>query len=145
MNSTIFWDITPCRLLKINRRFGRTELCLSPALSLVSCSGYSSTLKMEAICSSETELCLPVVLTLVSCSGYSSTLKMEAVCSSETELCLTPAFTLVSCPGYFSTLEMEAICSSETSVDFQRTTRGYIPEDSTLYNHRCENLKSYIP
>jgi hypothetical protein len=34
---------------------------------------------------------------------------------------------------------MEAICSSETSVDFQRTTRAYIPED----NHRCETLKSY--
>jgi hypothetical protein len=32
----------------------------------------------------------------------------------------------------------------ETSVDFQRTTRRYIPEDSTLHNHRCENLKSYI-
>jgi hypothetical protein len=39
---------------------------------------------------------------------------------------------------------MEAIYSSETSVDFQRTTRRYIPEDSTLYNHRCEHLKSYI-
>jgi hypothetical protein len=30
-------------------------------------------------------------------------------------------------------------------VDFQRTTRRYIPEDRTLHNHRCcENLKSYI-
>jgi hypothetical protein len=38
---------------------------------------------------------------------------------------------------------METICSTETSVDFQQTTRHYIPEDSTLYNHRCENLKSY--
>jgi hypothetical protein len=37
---------------------------------------------------------------------------------------------------------MEAIYSSETSFDFQRTTRRYIPEDSTLHNHRCENLKS---
>jgi hypothetical protein len=36
------------------------------------------------------------------------------------------------------------ICSSETSVHFQRTTRLYIPEDSTLHNHRCEDLKSYI-
>jgi hypothetical protein len=27
---------------------------------------------------------------------------------------------------------MEAIRSSETSVDFQQTTRFYIPEDSTL-------------
>jgi hypothetical protein len=31
------------------------------------------------------------------------------------------------------TLKMEAICFFETSVDFQRTTRNYIPEDSTLY------------
>jgi hypothetical protein len=29
------------------------------------------------------------------------------------------------------------------SVDLHRTTRHYIPEDRTLYNHRCENLKSY--
>jgi hypothetical protein len=38
---------------------------------------------------------------------------------------------------------MEAICSSETPSDFQRTTLRCIPEDSTLHNHRCENLKSY--
>jgi hypothetical protein len=42
-----------------------------------------------------------------------------------------------------STLKMEAICSSETSVETQRTTRRHIPEDDTLPNHRCENLKSY--
>jgi hypothetical protein len=35
-------------------------------------------------------------------------------------------------------------CSSETSVDFQRTTRRYIPEDRPLHNHCCECLKSYI-
>jgi hypothetical protein len=40
-------------------------------------------------------------------------------------------FTLVSCSAY-STLKMEAICSSETSVAFQRITRRYVPEDSTL-------------
>jgi hypothetical protein len=39
---------------------------------------------------------------------------------------------------------MEAICSSETSVDTQQTTRRYIPEDGTLHNHRCENLKFYF-
>jgi hypothetical protein len=38
---------------------------------------------------------------------------------------------------------MEATHFSETSVDFQRTTRSYIPEDRTLHNHRYENLKSY--
>jgi hypothetical protein len=39
---------------------------------------------------------------------------------------------------------MEAICFFETSVDVQRTTWLYIPEDSTLHNYRCENLKSYM-
>jgi hypothetical protein len=35
---------------------------------------------------------------------------------------------------------IEVICSSETSVEFQRTTQRYIPEDRTLYNGWCENL-----
>jgi hypothetical protein len=38
---------------------------------------------------------------------------------------------------------MEALCLSEMSVDVQRTTRRYIPEDSTLRTHRCENLESF--
>jgi hypothetical protein len=38
---------------------------------------------------------------------------------------------------------MEMICSSETSVGFQRTIRRYIPEDRTLHNYGCENLKSF--
>jgi hypothetical protein len=33
---------------------------------------------------------------------------------------------------------------SETSDDFQQTTWHYIPDDSTLHNHCCGNLKSYI-
>jgi hypothetical protein len=45
--------------------------------------------------------------------------------------------------GFSSTLKMEAICSSETSVEFQQTTRRYFPEDITLHNYCCENLKSY--
>jgi hypothetical protein len=56
---------------------------------------------------------------------------------------LGTCFTLVSCLAYLSA-KMEAICSSETSVDFQLTTRRYIPEAGTLHNHRCENLSSYI-
>jgi hypothetical protein len=46
--------------------------------------------------------------------------------------------------NYSSTLKMEAIRSSETSGTTLRTTRRHIPEDDTLQNHRCENLKSYI-
>jgi hypothetical protein len=41
---------------------------------------------------------------------------------------------VVSCLDYFSTLKMEATCFSETSVDFQRTTGCYIPEDRTFKN-----------
>jgi hypothetical protein len=47
------------------------------------------------------------------------------------------------CSAY-STLKIEAICSSKTSVDFQRTTQRYIPKQSNLHNHRCENLRPYI-
>jgi hypothetical protein len=81
--SSIFWDITPCSLLKINRRFAFMF-----------------------------------------------------------NLCLPPAFTSVSCLAYSSVLKMEVTCSFEITADFQRTTRHYIPEQRTLHNHRCENLKS---
>jgi hypothetical protein len=51
-------------------------------------------------------------------------------------------FMLVFCLTYSLALNMDAIYSSETSVDFHRTTQRYISEDTTLHNHRCENLKS---
>jgi hypothetical protein len=37
----------------------------------------------------------------------------------------------------------QAIGSFETSVDFQRITPRYIPEDSTIHNHRFDNFSSY--
>jgi hypothetical protein len=63
MKSTVFWVITRCSPLKVNWRFGgqnnhnfRVEGGLAAAFTLVSCSAYSSILKMETICSSETSL-----------------------------------------------------------------------------------------
>jgi hypothetical protein len=51
MKISIFWDITPCRPLKVNRRFwGTCRL----HLYVESCLAYSLTLKTEAMCSSET-------------------------------------------------------------------------------------------
>jgi hypothetical protein len=69
----MFWDIMPCRPLKVNRRLEGTHhhqlqgqsisqarnqhkslLCLPPAFMLVSCLAYSLTLKMVEIHSSET-------------------------------------------------------------------------------------------
>jgi hypothetical protein len=58
------------------------------------------------------------------------------------QLCLPPACLLIFAEFISPTLKMEAICSAETSVETQRTTRRHIPEDDTLHNHRCENLKS---
>jgi hypothetical protein len=48
-----------------------------------------------------------------------------------TEL-LATCFTLISCLAYSLTLKKEAICVSETLLDFQWTTRRYIPEHRTL-------------
>jgi hypothetical protein len=46
-----------------------------------------------------------------------------------------------SCLVYSSSLKMEVTCSSEMPVDLPRTTGRYIPEDTTLQNHRYENLR----
>jgi hypothetical protein len=54
---------------------------------------------------------------------------------------LATCFTLVSSLAYSLTLKMEATCFSETSVDFQRTTRFYIPEDGTLHLLVCDKWK----
>jgi hypothetical protein len=39
---------------------------------------------------------------------------------------------------------MEVVLTSDTSVNFNVTTRRYIPEDSELHIRRRENLKSHI-
>jgi hypothetical protein len=65
--STIFWDITPCNSLKVNRRFGGTYCFYLHAEEPASSAGF------------------PPAFTLVSCSAY-STLKMEATRSSETSV-----------------------------------------------------------
>jgi hypothetical protein len=56
MKNFIFWDITPCSPLRVNRLFGGTCHLIDTCFALVSCLAYSSTLNMEAICSSETSL-----------------------------------------------------------------------------------------
>jgi hypothetical protein len=44
----------------------------------------------------------------------------------------------------YLTLKVEVISFSGMSDDFHRTTLRYIPEDSILHNHLCENLTSYL-
>jgi hypothetical protein len=55
--------------------------------------------------------------------------------------CLQLAFTIVSCSDCYSTLKMEATTSTETSVDFQRTTRRYTPEDVSNSSIRHKHKK----
>jgi hypothetical protein len=48
-----------------------------------------------------------------------------------------PSFRQAECSARFhacsSTVKMEATCSSETLIVFQRTTRRYIPQNTSLY------------
>jgi hypothetical protein len=57
MKSSISWDITQCSPLSVNRRYGVTcSALLATCFRLVSCLAYSSTLKMDATCSSKTSV-----------------------------------------------------------------------------------------
>jgi hypothetical protein len=69
LKSIIFWDMTPCSPLHVSRRFGgtyrlhlqgrRNKFSKKPACHLLArwfAEPVSSTLKMEAICSSETSV-----------------------------------------------------------------------------------------
>jgi hypothetical protein len=49
---------------------------------------------------------------------------------------LATCFTLVSYLAYSTTMKKVATCFSETSVDFQRVTLRYIPEDRILLRKR---------
>jgi hypothetical protein len=53
VKSFIFWDITPCSPLKVDYVREEHFALLAACFMLVSCLAYSSTLKMEAICSSK--------------------------------------------------------------------------------------------
>jgi hypothetical protein len=71
LKRSIFWDITPCSLLKVGRRFGgtcglhlhdrrtnrarneREASLFTTCFTLVSCLDYSSTLNNDATCTSE--------------------------------------------------------------------------------------------
>jgi hypothetical protein len=58
LKSSVFWYITPCSPLKVTRRFEGTcrlhlQVLLAAFFMLVYCLAYSSTLKVQATCSSE--------------------------------------------------------------------------------------------
>jgi hypothetical protein len=73
LKSIIFWDTMPCSPLKFNHFWGTN--CLHLQGLRISPARYHHESKWEAE---------PPGFTIVSCLAYSSTLKMEAICSSET-------------------------------------------------------------
>jgi hypothetical protein len=101
MKSSIFWHITSCSSLKVNRHFGGT---------------YYLHLQGQRI--------------------------SQEISTNET--LFVTCFMLVSCLAYSSTLKMEVICSSETSVDFQRITWRYIPEESRNSAVRIVSLEGRV-
>jgi hypothetical protein len=110
--SSIFWNIMPYSPLKVTRCFGGT------------CRLHHQGQKISQA------------------RNHHESMWETRVLRFACLLCFPPAFTLVSCLDYSSTLKVEATCSSEMSVDCKRITWRYIPEDRSLYDHRCENLKS---
>jgi hypothetical protein len=83
------------------------------------------------------------VSTEVSEEHIASIFRVEEL-AEQAKLCLQPAFTLVSCSAYFFDPEDGGDIFLRNvgghSTDY---LLGYIPQDGTLHNHRCENLKSY--
>jgi hypothetical protein len=77
------------------------------------------------------KLCLPPAFMLVSCLAYSSTLKLDVTCSSEFQLTFNRLHGVIS-------QKLELFIT--TAVITSDATRCYAPEDSTLHNHRHENL-----
>jgi hypothetical protein len=67
LKSSIFWDITPCSALKVNRHFKET---------------FRLNLQGRKICRGRNQREIKCQAELVSSSAHSSTLKMEVTCSS---------------------------------------------------------------
>jgi uncharacterized membrane protein YciS (DUF1049 family) len=162
LKTSIFRDITPCSPLKLNRYFGGTSRLHLPLLATCFHAGFLLGLFFYPEDGGDMFLrnisWLPTDYTLLATCFHTGFLLglyfypedggdmfLRNISWLPTDytllaICFHAGFLL----SLFFTLKMEAIFSSETSVDFHQTTRRYIPEDGTLHNHRCDNLKSYM-
>jgi hypothetical protein len=120
---SIFWDITPCSPLKVNRRFGGT------------CRPH---LHGRRICQARNQGASTRQTEQSACRNSGLYRKQEPTVLLATYSHTGPLL------GLFFHPEMKATCSSEKSVDFQWTTWCYMAEDRILRNHNCENLRYYI-
>jgi hypothetical protein len=79
------------------------------------------------------------------CSPLKVNRRFRGTCRLHLVQSFPPTFTLVFSLAYSSALKMELTCSSETSIDYQRTTRRYIPEDINLYIKRWFCIVNHFP
>jgi hypothetical protein len=103
-------------------------------LLLATCLLYCSSLRMEAVCSSEISANLywntrrNILEVSVLHRHRCEDLKLIIFRGRCRSALLATSFTMVSCADHASTLT----CSSETSIDFQRSTWHNIPDDRIL-------------
>jgi hypothetical protein len=71
-------------------------------------------------------------------------ISQQEVGTKQKQAFIASCFLIPTSLSFSLTLKMEAVRSSETSLNFYRSTRHHIPEDSTLRNHRCKNIKLTI-
>jgi hypothetical protein len=146
MKSTNFWDITPCSPLSVNRRFGgiyrshlqgRRNVYKKPARKQVASRAVESTdVSEEYIASIFRVENISRATNQRESRWHAEPLRVNRLFGGTYRLHLhLQVASLLS--GWFlaqlifSILKMEAIWSSETSVDTQRTTWRYIPENGT--------------
>jgi hypothetical protein len=158
--SYVLWNITPCSPLEVNRYFRGTcrlhlqgrgvsqvrnqrEVSFCWLHSYLCTILWSDTEVLKQWCVSYVGHGHEAVLDQLREVSVLNNIQIFVLNCMETDL-LTTCFMLVSCCVCSSTLTMEVTCSFEASVYFQRTTRRYIPEDRSIHNHRCENLKFCI-
>jgi hypothetical protein len=83
MKSSVFWNITSCSPLKVNRRSGETCRLHIQGRRI---SRVRELFERRRQAESRSQLRLPLAFTLFSCSAYSLILKMEAICFFETSV-----------------------------------------------------------
>jgi hypothetical protein len=129
LKSTIFWDITTCSPLSVNRRFGGTYRLHLYGRKLSKKPAWKQLARMFE----ELQVSInksTVFWDLTRCSPLSVNRRFGGTYRLHLH-------------GRKNKLSNKPAWKHVASSDFQRTTRRYISEDGTLHNHRCENLKSY--
>jgi hypothetical protein len=164
LKTTISWDIMLCSPLNVTRRFGGTYFLLLHYL----CSFIPHHMTTTHLLNFPPSLVGPLPLTALHFSlvfprpaaapfqGHSKLLFVSYWFARESQWVLTVSFcptgeptgtefhSSISILFLYNTKFWLADCSACHLLSRWFLAQCYIPEDSTLYNNLCKNLKSYI-